>query len=296
MNSTLENLFDKFSVVPLDGAWGTELSNRGLPAGETPEKWNLDFPEKVAEIPEAYAKAGAIIVITNTFGGSKFKLEKAGLGDKVEEVNKSGAEISKNAVKNIALVFASVGPTGEFLQPLGLTSKEEMEDVFCTQISALKAGGADGIVIETMTDLEEANCALKAAKKIAPELPVVVSITYDKGANGYATMMGITPERAAKFFDDAGADIIGTNCGNGIENMIEVVGELRKFTNKPIWARPNAGMPQLINGKTVFPATPEEMAEKVPELISAGANMIGGCCGTSPEHIKAISKAIKDCI
>ena len=290
MNALLQDLFEKFKIIPLDGAWGTELSKRGLPAGETPEKWNLDFPEKVAEIPKAYAEAGAKIVITNTFGGSKFKLEKSGLGDKVFEVNKAGAEISKNAVGDKIFVFASVGPTGEFLQPLGLTSKEEMEEVFAAQISALKEGGADGLVIETMTDLAEAGCALRAAKKVAPNLPAVVSITYDKGVNGYATMMGVTPEQAAKYFDEAGADVIGTNCGNGIENMIEVVRELRSHTNKPIWARPNAGMPELVNGETIFPATPEEMAKKIPELITAGATMIGGCCGTSPEHIKAISK------
>jgi len=197
MNALLKKLFEIYPVISLDGAWGTELANRGLPAGETPEKWNLDFPEKVAEIPKAY-----------------------------------GAEISKNAVNNDVYVFASVGPTGEFLQPLGLTSKEEMEEVFAEQISALKNGGADGIIIETMTDIDEASCALCAAKKVAPELPVAVSITYDKGVNGYATMMGVTPEQAAKHFDAAGADIIGTNCGNGIENMIEVVKELRKFTRK----------------------------------------------------------------
>ncbi len=290
MNALLKKLFEIYPVISLDGAWGTELANRGLPAGETPEKWNLDFPEKVAEIPKAYADAGAKIVITNTFGGNRFKLEKSGLVDFLVEINKKGAEISKNAVNNDVYVFASVGPTGEFLQPLGLTSKEEMEEVFAEQISALKNGGADGIIIETMTDIDEASCALCAAKKVAPGLPVAVSITYDKGVNGYATMMGVTPEQAAKHFDAAGADIIGTNCGNGIENMIEVVKELRKFTDKPIWARPNAGVPQLVNGETVFPATPEEMAEKVSELIEAGAKMIGGCCGTTPSHIKEISK------
>jgi len=292
MNKLLEKLFDDCHIIPLDGAWGTELSSRGLPAGETPEKWNLDFPEKVAEIPKAYADNGAKIVITNTFGGNRFKLEKSGLADNLTEINKKGAEISKNAVGNNTYVFASVGPTGEFLQPLGLTSKDDMEKVFAEQIDALKNGGADGIIIETMTDIEEASCALRAAKSVAPELPVAVSITFDKGINGYATMMGVTPEQAATHFDAAGADIIGTNCGNGIENMIEVVKELRKFTDKPIWARPNAGVPQLINGETVFPATPDEMAEKIPELINAGANMIGGCCGTTPAHINKISKVL----
>jgi len=175
MNKLLEKLFDDCHIIPLDGAWGTELSSRGLPAGETPEKWNLDFPEKVAEIPKAYADNGAKIVITNTFGGNRFKLEKSGLADNLTEINKKGAEISKNAVGNNTYVFASVGPTGEFLQPLGLTSKDDMEKVFAEQIDALKNGGADGIIIETMTDIEEASCALRAAKSVAPGFTLLFS-------------------------------------------------------------------------------------------------------------------------
>ncbi len=291
MNDVLTALFEKYRVVPLDGAWGTELTRRGLPAGMAPEQWNIDQPDTVGQVPRAYADSGAKVVLTNTFGGSRFKLEKSGLGDKVVEVNETGARISKQAVGDDALVFASVGPTGEFMQPLGLVSREEMEEVFRRQINALAGGGADAIVVETMTDIEEALCGLRAAKAVAPSLPVVVSMTFDKGARGYATMMGVTPEQAVQRLIDEGADVIGTNCGNGIENIIEVVRELRTHTDKPIWARPNAGMPQLIDGKTVFPATPDEMAVRVPALIDAGATMVGGCCGTTPEHIKAMAAA-----
>ena len=278
-------------VVILDGAWGTELARRGLPAGECPERWNLTQAVSVAEIPRAYAASGAQIVLTNTFGGSRIKLAKSDLADKTREVNLAGARISKSAVGDRALVFASVGPTGEFLAPLGEITAEAMEAVFREQIEALVAGGADGVVIETMTDLEEALCALRAAKGINAALPVAVSLTFDKGARGYATMMGVTPEQAATTLTAAGADIIGSNCGNGLANMIEIVRELRAHTAKPLWAKANAGLPELLNGNTVFREIPAAMAQLAPDLVSAGASLIGGCCGTTPEHIKAIAAA-----
>ncbi|NLF39093.1 methionine synthase [bacterium] len=278
-------------LIILDGAWGTELARRGLPSGECPEKWNIDHPEKVAEIPAAYAASGAHIVLTNTFGGNRVKLDKSGLADKAHAINHAGASISRQACAGRAFVFASVGPTGEFLEPLGLTTKEQMEDVYREQIAALAAGGADGIVIETFTDLEEALCALRAARAVSATMPVAVSMTFDKGARGYATMMGVTPAQAAQALDAAGADIIGSNCGNGIDNIIEIVAALRAHTAKPLWAKPNAGMPELIDGQTVFRQSPEQMAAKIPALIKAGASLIGGCCGTTPAHIKAIAEA-----
>lgn len=279
-------------VVPLDGAWGTELSRRGLPAGTAPELWNLEQPERVAEVPRAYAEAGARIVLTNTFGGSRCKLEKNGLAAHVAEINRTGARISRNAVPRDVLVCASVGPTGEFLEPLGDIPPAAMEDIFAEQIAALIEGGADMIVVETMTDLEETLCAVRAAKRLAPSMPVVASMTFDKGARGYATMMGVTPAHAAAQLAEHGADIIGTNCGHGVEQMIEIVGELRANTNKPLWARPNAGLPQLVNGVTVFPDSPDNMAKKIPALVEAGATFIGGCCGTTPEHIQYMVKAL----
>jgi len=277
------------AIVTLDGAWGTELNRRGLPVDLLPEAWNLDQPGKVAEVPRAYAQAGAKIVLTNTFGGSCFKLKKSGLDTKIAEINSAGARISREAVGTGALVFGSIGPSGEFLAPLGLITEKEMTAAFRTQAQNLVAGGVDGIVVETMTAGEEALCALNAAKAVAPDMPVAVTMTFDKGLQGYATMMGVSPRQAAEELSHAGADIIGTNCGNGIENMIEIVSELKAYTTKPIWARPNAGLPQLVDGKTIFPQSPEEMAAQIPALISAGAQLIGGCCGTTPDHIRAIA-------
>jgi len=288
----LTALLRQHKIVPLDGAWGTELARLGLPAGDVPETWNLSQAEKVAEVPRAYADAGARIVLTNTFGGSRIKLEKAGLGGSVREINEAGARISRQAVSGAAFVFASVGPTGEFLEPLGSITAAQMTEVFEEQIRALVAGGADGIVVETMTDIEEAVCGLRAARRVAPEKPVAVSLTFDKGAQGYATMMGVTPRAAAERLKAEGADIIGTNCGNGIETMIEIVAELRAHTATPLWARPNAGMPQLVDGRTVFPESAEAMARKVPRLAAAGAVLIGGCCGTTPGHIAAMIAAL----
>lgn len=276
-------------AVPLDGAWGTELSRRGLPAGILPEAWNLEAPERVADVPRAYADAGAEIVLTNTFGGSSYKLHKSGLDEKTADINRAGAVISREAVGNDALVFGSIGPTGEFLEPLGLVTIDEMTTAFRVQAENLVAGGVDGIIVETMTAIEEALCALRAAKAVVPDMPIAVTMTFDKGLQGYATMMGVTPQQAVAELTEAGADIIGTNCGNGIENMIEIVSELNACSDKPIWAKPNAGLPQLVDGETVFPQTPEEMAALVPALISAGAKLIGGCCGTTPDHIRAIA-------
>jgi len=279
-------------ILVLDGAWGTELAHRGLPPGEAPELWNATQPARVAEIPAAYVAAGARVVLTNTFGGSRFKLEKCGLAERVEELNRCGARISKEAVRGAALVCASIGPTGEFLEPLGDITAEQMQTVFVEQIRALLAGGADALLIETMTDLNEALCAVRAARVTAPDVPLVVSLTFDKGLHGYATMMGVTPAHAAQTLSAAAIDVIGTNCGNGIENMVEIVRELRAHTDRPIWARPNAGLPQLIDGRTVFPETPAVMAAKIPALVAAGATLIGGCCGTTPAHIRALAAQI----
>jgi 5-methyltetrahydrofolate--homocysteine methyltransferase len=230
--------------------------------------------------------------LTNTFGGSRVKLEKSGLADRVAELNQAGARISKQAAGNAALVFASVGPTGEFIEPLGDCTQEQMQAVFTEQIAALLAGGADAVLIETMTDLNEALCAVHAARALAPDVPVVVSLTFDKGLHGYATMMGVTPAHAARTLTQEDVDVIGTNCGNGIENMVEIVRELHANTDRPLWARPNAGLPQLVDGRTVFPETPAVMAAKIPALVAAGARMIGGCCGTTPAHIRAVATAL----
>ncbi len=305
---TWRELLDAKKILVSDGAWGTELAKRGLGVGEAPERWNLERPEEVAAVAEAYvnaspdiiitntlggtrlklAKAGVTdgpdIILTNTFGGSRFKLEKAGMGEAVAEVNRIGAEISKRAAGDQALVFASVGPTGEFMAPLGTISEQEMVACFAEQIKALVEGGVDAILIETQTDLGEAKAALRAVRENT-DLPAVTSMTFEHGPRGYATIMGVRPEQAAEELTAAGADIVGANCGGGIEQIIEVITALSPATDLPVWAKPNAGLPELVEGQTVFRETPQQMAARFADLVEAGADIIGGCCGTTPEHI-----------
>jgi len=288
-----KTLLKERGVLVSDGAWGTELARAGLGAGTAPELWNIERPQAVEAVARSYVEAGSDIILTNTFGGNRWKLAKSGLGDRTGELNERGTAISKRAAGETALVFASIGPTGEFMAPLGTRGEEEFIACFAEQMEACVRGGADGLVIETMAALEEAMAALRASREAAPGLPAVVSMTYSLGATGFKTMMGVGPEQAAEALERAGADLVGSNCGSGTADMIEVVRHLRAKTSKPIWAKANAGMPKLVDGRTVFPETPEEMAGRVPELIRAGANVIGGCCGTTPAHIRAIVEAVR---
>jgi 5-methyltetrahydrofolate--homocysteine methyltransferase len=288
--STIEQLLEDRTVMIADGAWGTQLAERGLQPGEAPEGWVIHQPDAVREVAQSYVDAGAEIVLTDTFGGSRFKLAKCGLEDQVAEINRRAAELSRDAAGDDALVFASIGPTGEFMQPLGLLGEDDMVEAFSEQVTAMVEGGTDGILVETMTDLGEAKAALQAAKD-SFDGPVVVSMTFDKGPKGYATMMGVRPEQAAEELQEAGADIVGSNCGHGIENMMEVIALMAGASDLPLWAKPNAGMPQLIDGQTVFTQTPEETAAHFDALVEAGARIIGGCCGTTPEHIRALVEA-----
>jgi len=287
---TIDQLLENNRIAIADGAWGTQLSERGLQPGEPPEAWVLHRPDAVREVAQSYVDAGAEIILTDTFGGSRFKLAKCDLEEHVEEINRRAVELSKEAAEGSALVFASIGPTGEFMEPLGLVSEDEMIEVFAEQVAAMVAGGTDGILVETMTDLGEAKAALRAAKANF-DGPVVVSMTFDRGPKGYATMMGVTPERAAGELQEAGAEIVGSNCGHGIENMVEVIGLMSGATELPLWAKPNAGMPKLVDGRTVFTQTPAETAAHFGALVEAGARIIGGCCGTTPEHIRALVEA-----
>ncbi len=291
MGILLNKLAEKKLLVS-DGAWGTILHSHGLEPGDCPEEWNISHPDIVRAIASSYAHAGSDMVLTNTFGGSRPKLEKSGFGDKVREFNEAGAKLSIEGAPD-CIVAASVGPTGEFMEPYGDMTGEQMEDVFVEQIEALKHGGIRAVCIETMTGIEEACCAVRAAKKVDPAIDVIVTMTFDPSPNGFKTMMGVDCQRAAEELTKAGADIIGSNCGNGIEQMITITKELRKFSDRPILIHSNAGVPELIGGKTVFRQTPEQMAAQVKPLIEAGASIIGGCCGTNTEHIKAIKREIE---
>ncbi len=280
-------------VLVADGGWGTEFAKLGLPPGEAPERWTLDRPSEVRGVAAAYVRAGVDIVLTNTFGGTRLKLEKSGLGARVAEINRRAVELSREAAGTQAMVFASIGPTGEFMAPLGALSEGEVIAAFKEQIASLALAAPDGLVLETFTDLGEIRAALRAAREVSA-LPVAACMTFDKAASGgYATIMGVTPEQAAESLTAAGADLVGTNCGAGIATMVEVVCRPRAAAGVPLWAKPNAGLPRLVAGHTVFDETPAAMAKRVPELIAAGARVVGGCCGTTPDHIAAIARAAR---
>ncbi len=279
-------------ILVSDGAWGTQLAQRGLKAGDAPEAMNLAQPDAVRGVAAAYVEAGADVILTNTFGGTRFKLAKTGLAAKLVEINRRAVEISKDAAGAKALVFPSIGPTGEFIEPMGHVTEAEMVAAFAEQIEALLAGRPDGLVIESMYDLGEAKAALRAAKKLC-RLPLVASMTFEKGTTAYATMMGVKPAQAAAELTAAGADVVGANCGSGIVDMVQVAGQMRGATKLPLWIKSNAGLPRLMGGVTVFDETPEMMVERLPALIKAGAAIVGGCCGTTPDHIRLLAAQVK---
>jgi 5-methyltetrahydrofolate--homocysteine methyltransferase len=282
-------------VLISDGAWGTFLQKKGMKPGECPELWAVQRPADVKEIAQAYFAAGADMVESDTFGGTSYKLEHYGLKDRVAEINEAAARLSAEAAAEAGgtkWVIASVGPTGQMLVTEDVTP-DEMYAAFKDQVVALAKGGADAICIETMSDIEEAALAVKAVKENT-KCEAIVTFTFAKTVNGdYRTMMGVSPEQGAEAMIKAGADIIGTNCGNGIERMIDIVKAMRTVAPKtPILVHANAGLPKNVNGVDTFPETPEDMARQVGGLVKAGANIIGGCCGTTPAHIQAMKKAV----
>ncbi len=279
-------------ILVSDGAWGTLLQKSGLAIGECPELWNIEHPETVRSIAASYVRAGAHMIETNSFGGSCFKLQHFGLEKRVVEINKAAARLSREAAGNNIHVIASIGPTGKLLLMEEVT-ESELYDTFAEQAVALESGGADACCIETFAALDEALCAVRAAKENT-ELEIICTFTFERNLQGeYRTMMGHTPADIAKPLTTAGASIIGTNCGNGSERMVDIVRQLREASPcTPILVHANAGMPVNVNGCDLFPESAEEMAGHVPLLIAAGANIIGGCCGTTPAHIKAIREKI----
>ncbi|NIA15450.1 MAG: methionine synthase [Nitrospiraceae bacterium] len=293
MISILDALAKK-GVLVSDGAWGTFLAAKGLAVGECPELWNIEHPDDVADVARAYAEAGSDLVSTNSFGGSRFKLDHFGLGERVGELNETAAALTRTAVGPDVHVTASVGPTGKILM-MGDVTEEQLYDAFREQIVALERGGADACVIETMTAIDEAVTAIRAAKENT-SLEVICTFTYDKiGEDMYRTMMGVSPADMAAAVLDAGADVIGSNCGQGLEGMVEIAAQLHAAApGTPIMVQANAGLPTRVDGVDTFPETPEDMAARVPALIEAGAGIVGGCCGTTPAHIAAIAKAARE--
>jgi len=304
-------------ILISDGAWGTFLQKKGLAPGECPELWNIEHYNDVYEIAKSYVDAGSDMIETNSFGGSRFKLEHYGLANRVIEINKAAAEISRRAAGKERHVLGSVGPTGKIIMMGDVTSEEiyeafkeqsialekggadsivieTMSDLEEAKLAALEKGGADSIVIETMSDLEEAKLAIKAARENT-DCEIICTMTFEKTVdNDYKTMMGVSPSQMVGEIISEGAEIIGANCGNGIEGMIQIVEEIRKVNMKiPVLIHANAGLPIYKDGETIFPETPEQMALYVYQLIDAGANIIGGCCGTTPNHIRKIAETAR---
>jgi len=274
-----------------DGAWGTQLDRLGCPPGYCREEWNLSNPDAVRHVAESYVQAGSQVILTNTFSANRFVLERHDLADKVEAINRAGAELSREAAGDRVWVFGSIGPSGKIVMA-GEVSAEQLREAFAQQAEALAAGGVDAIVCETMTELEEILAAVRAVKE-ATGLPVVASMTFDSGPDQTRTMMGVAAADAAQALSDAGADAVGCNCGVGIDNYIKVARILRQATDLPVWVKPNAGLPELQGDQVAYREEPEEFASKVPKLLEAGANFVGGCCGTSPEHIAKVVEVLK---
>lgn len=284
MHETLQELLAGGPVIT-DGGWGTQLQDRGLELGVCPDAWNLQQPDKVEEVARSYVDAGSRVIITNTFGANRFVLKRYGLADKAAAINAAGVEISKRAAGGEARVFASMGPSGVMLL-MGETPPEQLRAAFDEQAAAMADAGADGIVIETMADLEEIKLAIAAAR--ATGLPVVACMVFDTGPSKDRTMMGATPEQAARDITQVGADVVGSNCGQGIAGFAEICARLSSATDRPVWIKANAGLPELVDGQTVYRQTPAQFAEHVPALLEAGASFVGGCCGTTPEFIRAV--------
>ena len=280
----------KRRILVLDGAKGTMLQELGLPPGGLPEELNLSHPELVAKVHRAYLEAGAEIMVTNSFGGNRVKLSQYGLTGKLEEINRKSVEIAREVIgKGVSLVSASLGPTGKFVEPLGELTFTEAVEIFAEQARALLAGGADLFHLETFSDIRELKAAVVAVRSLTRK-PIVAMMTFSEGER---SVLGTPPEAAAIILDSLGVDVAGSNCGHGPRDMLEIMKRMSAYTRLPLIFQANAGIPALKNGVTVYPATPEEMAEVVPEAFALGVRILGGCCGTNPQHIRKMAESVK---
>jgi methionine synthase I (cobalamin-dependent) len=281
--------------VPIlaDGAMGTMLFSAGLQFGDPPETWNLSHPDVVRRIHRSYLDAGSRILMTNTFGGNRLRLSLHNLDRRVTELNRTAAILLRgevDAAGGRALVAGDIGPSGSIMAPTGTLEYPEAVEVFAEQAAALVAGGVDLIWIETMSDLLEMRSAIEGVRTVAPALPLITTMTFDTRGH---TMMGVSPEQAVAALTTWGADAVGGNCGNGPDELLEVIGRMRA-TNPgvPLVAKSNAGMPELVDLRAVYRTTPQTMAACAIEMRDAGARIVGGCCGTTPEHLAAMASLV----
>ena len=289
-----QDLVRNGAPVVADGAMGTMLMANGLEFGDPPEVWNLEHPEIIRRVQRAYAEAGAQILLTNTFGGNRLRLELHGRGDRVDQLNRTAAVLSRveaNAADHTVIVAGDIGPTGQIMTAIGGTLTPEIaREVFAEQARALAAGGVDVFWIETMSDLSEAVAAIQGAKDAAPDIPVIATMSFDTRGH---TMMGVTPEQAAGALLEAGAVAVGGNCGNGPEELVPVIERMRAaYPDAILVAKGNVGQPQLVGMSAQYDTTPETMADFALRFRDAGANVIGACCGSTPPHLRAMAEAI----
>jgi 5-methyltetrahydrofolate--homocysteine methyltransferase len=289
----IQSLLADNEYILADGAMGTMLFASGLEHGGAPEMWNIEHPDRVAAVHQAYLDAGSRILLTNTFGGSRYRLVLHNLEDRVAELNRAAVQILRSVVDTSgvnALVAGDIGPSGGLIQPLGELTYEEVVQSFSEQASALIEAGVDVIWIETMAALEELQAAVEAVRRVSSDIPVITTMTFDTRGR---TMMGVTPEKAVTTLNSFGAAAVGGNCGNGPEEIIEVVRKMRATAPETILvAKANAGIPELVKGEPVYRATPEDMAEYALQVYAAGAQIIGACCGSTSAHIQAISAVL----
>lgn len=286
-NQSFISRISNHEVLVADGATGTNLIARGLPGGDTAESWVIAQPDKIIQLHKDFINAGANIILTSTFSGSSIRLKNGALSGRADEINRKAVELASQAV-GISPVYigGSLGPVGQLLKPYGPLEDTEVIESYAQQARAITEAGADLIVIETQFDLAEIKAAIQGVRQHS-ELPLVVSLSYDRGRR---TMMGVSPTQAAKELESLPFEIFGINCGRSLEENLQNLVELKQVTNKPIWFKPNAGLPHLdASGKTSYDVTPEAMGALVPSWLEAGAQIVGGCCGTSPDHLAAIS-------
>ncbi len=289
----LESLLASYEYLLADGAMGTTLMAMGLEQGAPPEGWNLSYPERVRAVHRGYIEVGSQIILTNSFGGNRFRLGLHGLQDRVAELNRAAAELARveaDAAPHPVVVAGSMGPSGELLEPLGTLTFEEARDGFAEQAAALTEGGVDVLWIETMSDLQEVRAAVEGARS-ASDLPVVTTMTFDTRGH---TMMGVSPVQALEALRELQVLALGANCGTGPDEIEPVIEAMHAADpNVVLVAKPNAGIPELVKGELVYSGTPEVMARYAVRVRGLGARIIGACCGSTPEHLRAMAEALE---